>query len=87
MKGYTEKESAVECLINTFFIYVLPFCITIFIVVNKIWPYKTLRHFFNDGHTTRQMDGAQEVIGTVVFIVVASIFWGVKTLVVKNKRD
>ncbi len=85
MSLFPKKETFFEWLGIHLLIIGIPFCITAYIVVTETWPYLPLRKFFNNGHSSRYMDGAKEVIGTAIFLITSGIILSIKWLFTQNK--
>jgi hypothetical protein len=86
MQPTIKKETLGEWLIAALIIYVIPFCITVYIVVTESWPYKPLHRFFTGSDAYRFNNTVDDVLKTGIFLVTVGIFWSIKYLIIKKYR-
>jgi hypothetical protein len=86
MNEPNKKETLGEWLIAALIIYVIPFCITAYIVVTESWPYKPLHHFINGQRSGKYGDSANDIIRTSIFLITVAIFYSIKYLFTKKKK-
>jgi hypothetical protein len=76
MSESTKNETFIQWLVGNIIIYVIPFCITVYIVVNEYWPYKPLRQIIKGQRSGKYGDNAQDIINTGVALIVFAVFYG-----------
>jgi hypothetical protein len=86
MNNNNPKETLGEWITTALIIYVIPFCITAYIVVTESWPYKPLRQFIHGQRSGKYGDSAKDIISTGVFFITVGIFYGIKYLFTKKKK-
>jgi hypothetical protein len=86
MNEPTKKETFTQWLIAAIIIYVIPFFVTVYVVVTESWPYKPLLHFINGQRSGKYGDSANDIIRTGIFLITVAIFYSIKYLFTKKKK-